>query len=108
MKVSDFSRPFVLTAMTGGLLFLAGCSGSGLSGSYSNSIGTTTISFGPGDSFELVTGDRRLHEKGTYSIEEGKIRLNTKGGSVGFLVKKEDGCLDSPTLGKLCPPKSKE
>ena len=84
------------------LLFVLGCAGGGLSGTYKGDEGAflEKMTFTSNDKVELVFMGSTV--EGTYKVEDNKVKINNSG-EVQILTIKADGCLDGGGfIGTYC------
>ena len=89
----------------GATVLLGACSKS-LSGTYTDQSGNVTLTFQSGGKVKYQASETGFTEEDTYSIKDKKVTIKSTGGTVGIFEIKPNGCLNSPTMGELCQPKT--
>jgi hypothetical protein len=95
-------RLFVSIALACSLL--GGCAKQ-LSGSYIDSSGNLSLSFGSGDKVTYHANETGRTVQGSYVLHGDKLTVREAGGTLGIFTLQPNGCLHSPTMGELCRPK---
>ena len=94
-------NPFWLAAAAA--LLLAGCSGGGPSGVYTDTAGMMTYTFKSNGKVEIAMKAAGLKQtvEMDYRYEEGKVKIGPAG-AMQVVPMDKNGCLDGGMLGKLC------